>query len=264
MDTMNQDTYSHSDRPYLPPEPEKGLGLWRWLVNMVALAILGVGAYMAYNWLVGDIARRRALAVHAVAPASAPAPADNAAPKAPASAPAVRPAPQAAPDATRGVVAPAVVGGSVNKCVVDGQVTYTNTPCPEGAQEAPPEAPAVTGMDANGVVGSTGVRVAATSSPPVPLGGGADPGQLTADCNFLSAEVTRLDYEFQQPLPPPVLDHIATRLVELRKHAAAAQCAVPPARSSAPTKVVEEKPVPEKPASSPKRRAQPKKEADDL
>ncbi|MFV0678824.1 hypothetical protein [Ottowia sp.] len=231
---MKPDTLSSDDRPLLPPESSAGTSLGRWIVNMVTLALLGVGAYMAYNWLVGDIARRRAVAVNAEVTAPAPMEATHAtAPTPPASVPNTSPL---VSDSSQGMIAPAVIGGAVNKCVVDGHVTYTNAPCPEAANPPPP--PGVTGMDANGVAGSTGSSATTTVAQPVAF---STPGQQQADCNFLVAEVTRLDYEFQQPLPPPVLDHIATRLVDLRSHAEAIQCAVPAARQSAPAKVVDEK-----------------------
>jgi hypothetical protein len=41
------------------------------------------------------------------------------------------------------------------------------------------------------------------------------------------AEFTRLDHEFRQPLPPAVLDDIATHLARLRAQAETARCPLP-------------------------------------
>ena len=238
---MTQDAPDPSDRPLLPPTADAGPGLLRWGVAVVALVLLLLGAWQAYDWLAGDVARRRAVAENgAEAPPQPAASADVA----------------AMPDALSGVgtgggrtvrppqpgvaggepPAPAVAGGGVNKCVTDGQVTYTNAPCPEGSQAA--QAADTPGMDANGVTGSTGDGVPAVVARPAPLSGGADPSQQAADCSFLTAEIGRLDYEFQQPLPPAVLDHISTRLSGLRAQAGAARCAPPPKAdaASAPTR----------------------------
>jgi hypothetical protein len=113
-------------------------------------------------------------------------------------------------------VAPAVVGGSVNRCIVNGQLIYTNSACPEGSRAAP---------------------VSAVDEAAAPAGS-ADPGQQQVTrCNYLAAETARLDYEFSQPLPPPVLDHISTRLADLRARAEDARCVTPPkAAASAPAR----------------------------
>ena len=203
---MNQDRQDSSfDRPFLPPKASAGPGLWSWVVSVVALIVLAVVAYQAYLWLAGDVERRRALAQHAIdmpQNAASAALADNGG-----ATPPSRLANGEPP-------APAVVGG-VNKCLTNGQVIYTNAACPEGSSPLP-GAPA-------------GEPVPVATQPAVASSGGAaDPSQQQADCNFLSAETARLDYEFHQTLPPPVLDRISTQLTDLREQAAAARCAPPP------------------------------------
>lgn len=47
----------------------------------------------------------------------------------------------------------------------------------------------------------------------------------TSACRFLAAEIERLDYEFGQELPPPVLDHLSTRLALLRDQYHGGKCA---------------------------------------
>ncbi len=126
----------------------------------------------------------------------------------------------AQPSAPLEARAPAVTGEAIHKCVVDGQVTYSNHPCPDGAESQPMQA---AGEDPNGVVGSTGDTVPVVVARPTSLAVG-DPSHQTAVCGYLLAEITRLDFEFQQPLPPAVLDHISTRLSALRAEHAAAQC----------------------------------------
>ncbi len=49
--------------------------------------------------------------------------------------------------------------------------------------------------------------------------------QRTATCRFLAAEIERLDYEFKQELPPPVLDHLSSRLAQWRSQYQAGKCA---------------------------------------
>lgn len=69
-----------------------------------------------------------------------------------------------------------------------------------------------------------------------------DPGLQRAICAYLSAESARLSYEFEQPLPPPVLDRISTLRAQRRLQAMANQCA-----PAAPVKAME------KPAAPPTR-----------
>jgi hypothetical protein len=42
-----------------------------------------------------------------------------------------------------------------------------------------------------------------------------DSDQRRAWCDHLTAELARLNYEFKQPLPPPVIDRIATEITRL-------------------------------------------------
>lgn len=225
--TMDPHRADDNDRPLTPPEPESEGGMLRWVVAAAVVLLLMVGAYHAYEWLVSDVSQRRA-----VAEGRAPAPEQPVVPGAPAgSGPAPAPAVSEtapAPTPARAPQAPAVVAGGVNKCVRDGHVTYTNEPCPEGS--APPSA--VSGMDANGVMGSVGNGVPVVVARPVLLANGSDPGHLDAVCRHLAAELERLDFEFRQPLPPPVLDHISSRLNTLRAQSQAAECA-PVARPAA-------------------------------
>ncbi len=243
---MPPDPHDHPDQPLRPPEPEAEQSLWRWLVAAVLVLIIVVGAYQAYEWLVSDVERRRAVAE---APAAPPPPPAVRAPQPDAAPPVGRTVQPAQPSAPLEAPAPAVTGQAIHKCVVDGQVTYSNQPCPDGAAS---EALQADGEDPNGVVGSTGDSVPVLVARPTSLGVG-DPSHQTAVCGYLLAEITRLDFEFRQPLPPNVLDHISSRLSALRAEHAAAQCAplpkaaadakaAPAARKRPAAKVVDEKP----------------------
>lgn len=238
---MPPDPHDHPDQPLRPPEPEAEQSLWRWLVAAVLVLVIVVGAYQAYEWLVNDVERRRAVAE---APAAPPPPPAARARQPDAAPPVGRTVQPAQPSAPLEAPAPAVTGQAIHKCVVDGQVTYSNQPCPDGAAS---EALQADGEDPNGVVGSTGDSVPVLVARPTSLGVG-DPSHQTAVCGYLLAEITRLDFEFRQPLPPPVLDHISTLLGTLRAQSGAARCvppqadaAAPPARGRAAPKVVEEK-----------------------
>lgn len=261
---MNEDTVAAdpSDRPWMPPEPESGGGALRWVITGIAAVLLVVGAWRAYEWFIDDVAKRRAVASGAEPTLQAPPDAQ---------APSAEPPPVAAVPRTVQPPAPSQpapsAGGvtgveGVNKCLVDGQVTYTNVPCPEGSTPAPRNADAEqpAGVDANGVTGSAGeggqTRV---SRPAVFTASGQDPSQQASMCGYWSAEIERLDFEFQQPLPPPVLDQISTHLADLRGQFTQAKCgpmpksapatAAAPAQSAArkkaapksPAAVVEEK-----------------------
>jgi hypothetical protein len=48
------------------------------------------------------------------------------------------------------------------------------------------------------------------------LGNINDPDQRRAVCGYLAAESERLGHDFKQPLPPPVIDRIATETAQLR------------------------------------------------
>lgn len=233
------------DPPLRPPEPAEP-GVWRWLVAAALVLVIIVGAYQAYEWLVNDVARRRAVAeAPAPAPTQHPAP-DTGAPTAEPVRRTIRPAQPSAPP-NEGT-APAVTGEAIHKCVVDGQVTYTNQACPDGSSGGLMQA---TGADPNGVSGSAGDTVPSVLvARPANLGAG-DPSQQTALCGYLAAEIARLDFEFKQPLPPNVLDHISSQLSGLRAQHGAAKCEplpkpaadkpAPAVRKRAPPKVVEEK-----------------------
>ena len=84
--------------------------------------------------------------------------------------------------------APAVTGEAIHKCVVDGQVTYTNQACPDGSSGGLMQA---AGADPNGVSGSAGDTVPSVLvARPANLGAG-DPSQQTALCGYLAAEIAR-------------------------------------------------------------------------
>jgi len=197
----------------------------RWIIAFFAIALLVLGGYRGYLWWAEDVEQQRA-ALESAPEADAslqPQPSDLAlsqlgsgagAGTAPGAAPAPIPARSGDP------LAPAVIGGQINKCLINGQVTYTNEPCPEGTSADMAES---TGTDPNGVTGSTGARAPMVAIRPV-LPANDSPGQRAAECRFLAAEVSRLDYEFQQTLPPPVLDQIATDLRGLREHRAGLKC----------------------------------------
>ncbi len=247
---MPQDIPPASSDPSLrPPEPDTASALWRWLLAAGVVVVIVVGAYQAYRWLVSDVERRRAVAAEApAAPPSAPVP--SLAPPAERAPPPVAKAPVPAPATTANEgPAPAVTGQSVHKCVVDGQVTYSNQPCPDGATPSSLAAD-VAGTDANGVAGSAGDSVPAVLvARPASLGVG-DPGEHGAVCGYLQAEIERLDFEFKQPLPPAVLDHISSQLAGLRTRQGEAKCSPAPkaadkkpaaAPKRPPVKVLEEK-----------------------
>ena len=252
---MTEDTVAAdpADRPLMPPEPESGGGALRWVITGIAAVLLVVGAWRAYEWFIADVAQRRAVAAGEAPTLRAPAQAQTPATEAPA-VPIPRtvqpPAPAAQP------AAPAVGGlEGVNKCVVDGQVTYTNTPCPPGSTLEPRDTATVavdngpTGTDANGVLGSTGESGAVqVARPAVFSAEGHDPSQRHSLCGYWTAEIERLDFEFQQPLPPPVLDQISTHLASLRGQFVQARCGALPksaqAAASAPAKPPERKRTP--------------------
>jgi hypothetical protein len=248
---MPQDIHPAAEPTLRPPENDAASGVWRWLLAAVVVVVILVGAYQAYRWLVSDVERRRAVAVEpAPAPASTPvamAPPAERTPPPVARAPAPAPPPAAAPNEGP---APAVTGQSIHKCVVDGQVTYSNQPCPDGAISTTLQAD-TPGTDPNGVAGSAGDSVPAVLvARPASLSVG-DPGSQTAVCGYLKAEIERLDFEFKQPLPPAVLDHISSQLASLRARHGEAKCApltkpadkkpAAAAPKRPPPKVVEEK-----------------------
>ena len=252
---MNEDPVADpSDRPLMPPEPDSGMGALRWVVTGIALVLLVVGAWRAYEWFIEDVAQRRA-AASGVAPTLQAPPGAQAPSAEPAAVPVPRtvqpPAPPPAPPPVASVVAGL---DGVNKCVVDGQVTYTNAPCPAGATPEPPNTARAAapddqdaaGPDATGDAGA--VRVARL---PALGAAGDEPSQRASLCGYWTAEIERLDFEFKQPLPPPVLDRISTHLAELRGQFGQAKCGPLPkaaednASASAP-------PAPRRRAAAPK------------
>ncbi|MDR0458792.1 MAG: hypothetical protein LBH10_07195 [Burkholderiaceae bacterium] len=56
------------------------------------------------------------------------------------------------------------------------------------------------------------------------LGDINDPNQRRSVCGYLAAQSDRLNYEFKQPLPPPVIDHIATEVEQARAQASRYSC----------------------------------------
>lgn len=201
-----------------PSAPPANALLRRRIVPAIAVLVLVLAAWRAYDWFVRDVEQRRAVAEgRAPAPpaadpvATAPAPAAVATPAEP--------------------LAPAVRGDAIHRCVRGTEVLFSNQPCPPGfTADAGTTAPAP----------AMGAR-------PVALAGSAGPAHRQALCAYLSAEVERLDFEFQQPLPPPVLDDISSRLTSLRDQGEQLHCVLPKpsesgARSSA--RVLDEKPAP--------------------
>ena len=258
---MNQDPVADpADRPLMPPELDSGMGALRWVITGIALVLLVVGAWRGYMWFIDDVAKRRAVASgSALQSSSADAPpADPTALPPPITVPRTVQAP-AAQKAASGARAAGQVAGleGVNKCVVDGQVTYTNTACPPGATPEPPSTvqAAVTGTNANGVTGSAGDGGAVQVARPVLLDAtGHDPSAHASMCGYWTAEIERLNFEFQQPLPPPVLDQISTHLGNLRGQFRDARCGPAPKLAEEAPKAAATKPAtPRRAASKPAR-----------
>jgi hypothetical protein len=59
---------------------------------------------------------------------------------------------------------------------------------------------------------SANIPAAVTSDP----GSISDPDQRRSMCGYLAAELERLNHDFKQPLPPPIVDRIATEIEPLR------------------------------------------------
>lgn len=224
---MSQNLPHDGDQPLLPPaEPDAEQNLWRWVLATVVVVVIVFVAFQAYRWLVTDVARRRAVAAGAAVsqPAGEGMVSESVQHDAQPAAPATPPWPATRANTTGEPPAPAVTGQAIHKCVDNGHVTYSNQPCPAGSDASELQA---SGTDENGVTGSAGDSAPATAAArPLNLGA-ADPGQRASVCGYLSAEISRLDYEFQQPLPPPVLDDISTQLTRLRTQARSAECAAP-------------------------------------
>lgn len=224
---MSQNLPHDGDEPLLPPaEPDAEQNLWRWVLATVVVVVIVFVAFQAYRWLVTDVERRRAVAAGAAVsqPAGDGMVSESVQHDAQQAAPATPAAPAPGATAAGEPPAPAVTGQAIHKCVDNGHVTYSNQPCPAGSEASDLQA---SGADENGVTGSAGDSApAAAAARPLDLGA-ADPGQRASVCGYLSAEISRLDYEFQQPLPPPVLDDISTQLTQLRAQAKSAECAAP-------------------------------------
>ena len=222
------------DAPLSPSASAGSEGMpLRWIIGAFAVGLLLLGGYKGVQWLEAN--RDTLLRAPVAAP---PGPAASVAERAaPLPAPpasigrTIRPPQPNAPSADqRGEpTAPAVAGdGSIRKCVVNGQTTYTNQPCPEGTEATTQPDSAV---DANGVVGSTGEALTAPVVRERPFSPDGDPSARESECGYLASEIERLRYEFDQPLPPPVLDQIAGRLKSLRDNSAQLKCPPEPAQA---------------------------------
>lgn len=204
----------------------------------LALAVLALvaTAWFAYDWFTRDVAQRRAIAEgRAPNPAAAAVEVD---PHAPA------PEDSVAAVTSDEPVAPAVRGEAIHRCVRGDEVLFTNQACPEGFS-------ADTGSGSGGAAGRPPVATAASM-----LSGSDDPAQRRAQCDYLLAEVERLEFDFQQPLPPPILDEISSRLLALRSQGERLACQLP--RASEPSAAVrarqEARMLDETPASAPANR----------
>jgi hypothetical protein len=76
-------------------------------------------------------------------------------------------------------------------------------------------------VEVDGLTQPTASATAATTSEKIPtaavdLGNINDPDQRRSVCGYLAAELERLNYEFKQPLPPPVIDRIATQIEQIQ------------------------------------------------
>ena len=82
---------------------------------------------------------------------------------------------------------------------------------PNGVAVPPP-------IEVQGLAQSDGTSDTAPDNAPAAV---ADPGDISdpdrrrAVCGYLAAESERLSHEFKQPLPPPVIDRIATEIGQL-------------------------------------------------
>ena len=190
------------EAPLAPPEPVGETRWLRWTVVVVALLALALFSWRGYAWLQAYVVQRHAIAESETPSLAAPLPRDDGA-----SVPLAPVAPRSADEP----FAPAVTGEAVHRCVrPDGQLVLTNQACP--ADSKPEAAPAV------------------AAAPDRPRPGtiswaGDDPSLHEATCHYLTAEIARLGDEFQQPLPPPVIDLISTRLATLRRESEQGRCA---------------------------------------
>lgn len=185
-----------------PAQHSGGLGYWL-AVTVALLTLVLLGAH-AYQRLKADVEQRRAVVQGQLASPIVDLGQETNDPAHVSALPALTPAkPDLAP---ADPVAPAVVGQTVYKCLQDGRLTYTNKPCPEGSA-----------VDSSSTVPSTMAGASAWS-------GRNLTGQHASECGFLQAEIERLEFEFRQPLSPPVIDHISTELGVLRQKRADLAC----------------------------------------
>lgn len=185
--------------PALPRTPAATPARGRQVLTGVLLLVLLVASWRAYDWFVDNVAQRQAIAEGRLPnPAAPPADAAVTTENQP-SVPSVLPTPDE----------PAVRGDAIHRCVQGDREVFTNQACPEGFAAD------------SGLPARARQAVAAT----VPHDSGAtSPDQRIALCHYLLAEVQRLDFEFGQPLPPPVLDRISTRLGVLRDQGEQLRC----------------------------------------
>lgn len=117
-------------------------------------------------------------------------------------------------------------GKGAHSCFVNGKWMRTEGRCPLGSERPAAATPARADLPL-----------------PAPPPGEVDSGPRGAWCAYLLAEITRLDFEFKQNLPPPVLDRISTRLHTLRARNADGGCPAPPREADLrpPGKVLNEK-----------------------
>lgn len=193
--------------PELPRTPAAIPARGRQVLTGVLLLVLLVASWRAYDWFVDNVAQRQAIAEGRL-PNPAAAPADD-----PGLTASVPPMPGTTL-ATGTPAAPAVRGDAIHRCVQGDREVFTNQACPEG-------------FAADSGLPASAQRAAAATV--LHDGGSTSPDQRIALCHYLLAEVQRLDFEFQQPLPPPVLDRISTRLGVLRDQGEQLRCALPKA-----------------------------------
>ena len=109
--------------------------------------------------------------------------------------------------------------GDVRKCLVDGQVTYTNGECAAGS-----EVQAVDTSPAVGASQNAGVRYETVRTVPR-MGVSAGPVSDAANCTFLDGEIDRLRAESQASALPEVLRADSrAKLDQVRAKAAALKC----------------------------------------
>ncbi|MDR2128736.1 MAG: hypothetical protein LBP52_06685 [Burkholderiaceae bacterium] len=192
----------------LPPEREGSPT--RWIVSAFAICLLALGGYKGVQWL-GE--HRDTLLPRP--PQSAPVDAETALSPLPPQPDWPRPGAPQIGGAPGEPLAPAVAGDSIRQCVKDGQTIFTNQDCPPGSTPVPQN--------------RGGAQTAASVLARPLASAGLDAAGRAAQCNYLLAESERLRFEFDQPLPPPVLDQISGHLKLLRDNSEALGCPQPAA-----------------------------------